>query len=81
MACVVVWDSERDESPEADETKAILIRLSGRSMKSGRPATAPALLAGYVVLLAMHDLFSQTDFDIHQLQQLANQALSLQDSS
>ncbi|WP_166831888.1 hypothetical protein [Thalassoroseus pseudoceratinae] len=50
-------------------------------MKSGRPATAPALLAGYVVLLAMHDLFSQTDFDIHQLQQLANQALSLQDSS
>lgn len=81
MACVVVWDLERDKSPEADETKAILVRLSGRSMKANRPVTAPASLAGDMVLLAMQDLFTQTDFDIQQLQQLANQALPFKNSS
>lgn len=50
MACVMVWTLQRDDSPEATQTKKILIRLSGRQMKHGRPSTASALLAGYMTL-------------------------------
>lgn len=75
MACVVVWTLLEDDSPEAEETKAILIRLSGRQMKYGRPATAPALLAGYMALLSINDLLTQTDIDIGQIKRIALNAL------
>lgn len=81
MACVVVWGLQRDTSPEAEETKAILVRLSGRSMKRGRGATAPALLAGFMVLLAINDLLSHTDFDLKTLQRIAANALPFINSS
>jgi len=81
MACVVVWHLERDDSPEAKEAKAILMRLSGRSTKRSRPYTASALLAGYMALLAVTDLLSNTDCDLRKLKRLAETALPFQNSS
>ncbi len=52
MACVVVWQLQADDSPQAVEFKNILVRLSGRQMKRSRPHTVPALLAGLWVLLS-----------------------------
>src|SRR5262249_58483630 len=53
MACALVWRLERQPSAEAGTLRALLVRLSGRQMRWGREATAPALLAGLWVLLAM----------------------------
>ena len=63
MACVVVWQLQADESPEAEELKNVLIRLSGRQTKRKRPHTAPALLAGLWVLLSMLALLDHCDLD------------------
>jgi Transposase DDE domain len=63
MACVVVWQLQADESPEAVELKSILVRLSGRQTKRNRPHTAPALLAGLWVLLSMLALLEHCDLD------------------
>jgi hypothetical protein len=81
MACVVIWALQRDDSPAAAETKAILIRLSGRSMKSGRASTAPALLAGYMVLLSLNDVLNHTDVDLKKLLRLATNAVPFANSS
>jgi hypothetical protein len=53
MACALVWRLERHPSAEAADLRPLLVRLSGRQMRWGREATAPALLAGLWVLLAM----------------------------
>jgi hypothetical protein len=53
MACALVWRVQRQTSPEAESLRALLVQLSGRQMKWGRGSTAPALLAGLWVLLAM----------------------------
>jgi hypothetical protein len=63
MACVVVWQLQADETPEATELKRIVIRLSGRQMKRNKPHTAPALLAGLWVLLSMLALLEHYDLD------------------
>lgn len=81
MACVVVWQLERDDSPEAEQAKAILMRLSGRSSKPTRPYTAPGLLAGYMALLSITDLLENTDCDLRTLKRLAKTALPFEDSS
>lgn len=52
MACVVVWRLQRQSEPDAVQVRKLLIRLSGRQMKRGVEATAPALLAGLWTLLA-----------------------------
>lgn len=75
MACVVVWALQHDDSSEAEQTKKILVRLSGRQMEYGRISTAPALLAGYMSLLSITDFLSQTDVDIGQLKRIAKKAL------
>lgn len=69
MACVIVWGLQADESPQATELKDILVRLSGRQTKRKKPHTAPALLAGLWVLLAMLELLQQVD--LKNLLQLA----------
>jgi hypothetical protein len=69
MACVVVWQLQADESPQATELKAIVIRLSGRQMKRNRPHTAPALLAGLWVMMSMLALLDHYDLD--ELRRLA----------
>jgi hypothetical protein len=63
MACVVVWHLQADHSPEAEELKGVLIRLSGRQTKRKRPHTAPALLAGLWVLLSILTLLEHCDLD------------------
>jgi hypothetical protein len=63
MACVVVWQLQADDTPQAAELKEILIRLSGRQMKRNRPHTAPALLAGLWVMLSMLALLEHYDLD------------------
>lgn len=63
MACVVVWQLQADDTPQAKELKDILIRLSGRQMKRDRPHTAPALLAGLWVMLSMLALMEHYDLD------------------
>lgn len=70
MVCVIVWQLARDESPEGEETRRILIQLSGRQMKRSQPFTAPALLVGLWILL--HIQHALTDGDLDQLQQIAN---------
>ena len=69
MACALVWQLARDPSPEAAESRALLIRLSGRQMKRKRPFTEPALLAGLCVLLAMFDVLE--NYDLPTLYRLA----------
>jgi Transposase DDE domain len=61
MACVVVWQLARDPSPEAEQSRKLLVRLSGRQMRRGRSWTTPALLDGLWVLLAMLDLLEHED--------------------
>ena len=69
MAAVLIWRLARDETPEADEARNLLVRLSGRQMKYGVPFTAPALLAGFWVLLSMLDVLDH--YSVHQLKQIA----------
>jgi Transposase DDE domain len=63
MACLVVWQLQAEDSPQADELRDILIRLSGRQTKRKRPHTAPALLAGLWVLVSMLALLEHCDLD------------------
>lgn len=81
MACVVVWNLQRTDTPEADETKQVLVRLSGRRMKHGVRSTTPALLAGYLVLLSVTDLLDNTDYDLRTIKTLAANAVTLLDTS
>lgn len=72
MACVIVWRIQRDPSEEGARVRKLLIRLSGRQMSRKRPATAPALLAGFWVLLATLDVLQS--YDIEFLQECAQYA-------
>lgn len=81
MACVVVWHLQHDEPPAAEETRQLLIRLSGRRMKRGVPHTAPALLTGYFVMLSISDLLQQTHFDLRKIKTLSENALPFIDST
>jgi hypothetical protein len=59
MACVIVWRLRADDSPAARACRAFLVRLSGRQLKRGQTDTAPALLAGLHVFLAMLDALDE----------------------
>jgi Transposase DDE domain len=65
MACTLVWQVERAATPAAHTFRTWLVRLSGRQMKYGKAHTAPALLAGLWVYLAMLDAL-----DLHTVEQL-----------
>jgi hypothetical protein len=73
MACVVVWQLARNETPEADQARQLLVQLSGRTMARGTSFTMPALLAGLWVLLAMLNVLEHYNLD--QLRELAMVAL------
>ena len=73
MACVVVFGLQQDDSEEGIETRRILVRLSGRQMKYGCISTAPALLAGFMTLLSVTDLLTQTDIDVGKLKRIKKQ--------
>jgi hypothetical protein len=65
MACALVWRLERNPSPEAGTLRGLLVQLSGRQMKHGTSSTAPALLAGLWVLMAMLEALQE-----HSLEEL-----------
>ena len=76
MSAVVVWHLARDQRPQADEFRRVLVRLSGRQMKRGRNRrtfTEPALLVGLGVLVAMLALLEH--YDLKKLRQVAHEAL------
>jgi hypothetical protein len=73
MACVFVWQLARDPSPQAEELRGLLVRLSGRHMKRQKPWTAPALLNGVWVLLAMLEVLQE--YDLSHLRDLAEKCL------
>ena len=73
MACALVWRLERHPSAEAGDLRRLLVRLSGRQMKWGRGATAPALLAGLWVLLAMMAVLDE--HSVEELRRLKKLAL------
>lgn len=81
MACVVVWNLQQRNTPEAEETKHLLIRLSGRRMKRGITSTTPALLAGYFVMLSMCDLLEHSDYDLRKIKRLAANTLPFDDTT
>jgi len=69
MACVVVWQVMRSNTPEAAEARQLLVRLSGRQMKRTQPFTAPALLAGLWVLLNI--LYVLEQYQVADLRRIA----------
>ena len=81
MACVVIWNLQRQSSPQAEEFKQVLGQLSGRRNKRGAAPTAPALLAGYFTFLAMTQLLENTDYSISKLKALAKTTTAFLDSS
>ena len=72
QACVLVWALARATTPAAEPTRTLLIRLSGRLMKRRQPYTAPALLAGLWVLLAMVSVLDE--YSVADLRRLAAHA-------
>ena len=72
MACVIVWRLQKDESQEAEQLRNLLVRLSGRQMAYGKKHTAPALLAGFWVLLSMLDILET--YDVESLKKIAKPA-------
>ena len=75
MACVVVKQLEAATSEAAAAFRRYLVRLSGRRMKHGVESTAPALLAGYHVHLAMTQYLEQTEHTVENLKSLEQDAL------
>jgi len=75
MACVVVKQLEASQSEAAAKFRRYLIGLSGRRMKYKVEYTAPALLAGYYIHLAMTQYLSENDLTIDKLKSLENTAL------
>ena len=69
MACVLVWQLARNQQPEAQPVRQLLVRLSGRQMKRTKPFTEPALLAGLWVLLAMLEALDH--YTLEELKQAA----------
>lgn len=74
QACVLVWRLARQETAEADAARHFLVRLSGRQMKTSRPVTPSALLAGAFMLFALLD--SLDHYSIPELRSFANSILS-----
>jgi hypothetical protein len=76
MACVTVWAIAADESLQAAELRAFLVKLSGRQMKHGKDFTHPALLAGLWVWLSMLEVMeSYTPDELLNLKAAARQFL------
>lgn len=59
QACALAWRLMRTEGVFAEQTRAFLVRLSGRQMKRSTPVTTPALLAG------LHNLFATLEILKH----------------
>lgn len=69
MAAVVVWQLARSQTPQSEQARNLLVRLSGRQMRRDRPVTESAMLAGLWTLLAMLSALEQYSLD--ELRQVA----------
>ena len=67
MACTVVWSLQRDESSESVEFKQVLVRLSGKRLKRGRPPTEGTLFSGLFVWLRIWDFLTERDYDLEKI--------------
>ncbi len=74
MACVTVWRIARSEHAAADQTREVLVRLSGRQMKHSKPFTIPAMLAGMWTLLAMLALLEE--YSLEEIRKIAEPILA-----
>jgi len=75
MACLLVWNLARDETPAGEAARGLLVRLSGRQMSRTRPATPSAMLAGLWCLLSTLDALEQ--YDIAYLKKIAAHTVKL----
>jgi len=64
MACATVWCLQESKNAESEELKGVLVRLSGKRLKRGRPPSAEILLSGLFVWLQMFDFLVSIDFDL-----------------
>jgi hypothetical protein len=55
QACALAWRLLSEPGDVAQQTRAFLVRLSGRQMKRKQPVTASALLAGLYLLFALSE--------------------------
>ncbi|MDC9605845.1 hypothetical protein [Xenorhabdus griffiniae] len=69
MACVLVWRLQRSEGEANARARAWVCRLSGRQQKRGRRESAPALLAGSILLNALMLLSEHTPEELTQMAQ------------
>lgn len=67
QACVLVWQLQHQNTPEANEMKQFLVRLTGRQMKKKRPITSSALLEGVWLFLTIMDTLDH--YSLSQLEQ------------
>jgi hypothetical protein len=71
MACALVWRVQRHPAPAAVPLRTLLVQLSGRQQAWGQEPTAPALLAGMWVLLAMLEALERHSVeDLRRFKQL-----------
>ena len=68
----LLWHLQRDASAESAEFQQVLVRLSGKRLKRGRPPTPGILLSGLFVLLRIFDFLSHLDFDLNKIHSLKN---------
>jgi hypothetical protein len=67
MGAAMVWNLQRNEHVEAQEFKQMLVRLSGKAQKRGRPPAAETLLSGLFVLMRLFDFLDAMDYDLTKI--------------
>jgi hypothetical protein len=78
MSAVLVWHIARDSSPQAQQLRTTLVKLSGRQIKrtkDSRGFTEPALLAGLCVMMPMITLLEQ--MSVEDLKAAAHELIPL----
>ena len=75
QACALVWQLMRAKGKLTQQTRSLLLRLSGRQMKHSQPVTASALLSGLYMLLAMCDTLAY--YTPAELRAFAEEAIGL----
>jgi len=65
QACVLTWRIMREKGEFAEQTRQLLVRLSGRQTKRACPVTAPSVLSGLHMLFAVLEVLEH-----HSVQEL-----------
>jgi hypothetical protein len=78
MSAVLVWHIARDPSPQSEQLRTTLVKLSGRQIKRGknsRSFTEPALLAGLCIAVPMMTLLET--MSVEDLKSAAHELMPL----